>query len=320
VDASGLNRYPPSSSPLNGVEMTQIEVQTLLAEALTIANQTRAQIRVPVGSAAQVSVTVVDSAGNILGLIRTPDAPVFGVDVALQKARTAAFFSSTQAAVLLTTQAPVAYLGGANFPLGAPFNLGGVYLTGQPSAATSFFNNPTIFSNGVAFSVRSIGNISHPNFPDGIDADANGPFSKSLTDWTIFNDGLQLDLVYNGFIQSIIDAANNNDNCTGTSHAGGSSIAMLKNGIQIFPGGFPIYRGMTLVGAIGVSGDGVDQDDMIGFLAVANAGKSLATGLGHANPSIRADTLAPQGQRLIYVQCPVAPFNNSDAQNVCDGI
>ena len=97
-------------------------------------------------------------------------------------------------------------------------------------------------------------------------------------------------------------------------------IAMLKNGIQIFAGGFPIYRGATLVGGIGVSGDGVEQDDMIGFLAVANAGRSLGTGLGHASPSIRADTLLPQGQRLTYVQCPVAPFNNSDAQDVCAGI
>ena len=39
------------------------------------------------------TITVVDRAGTVLGLIRTPDAPVFGTDVALQKARTAAFFS-----------------------------------------------------------------------------------------------------------------------------------------------------------------------------------------------------------------------------------
>ena len=44
-------------------------------------------------------------------------------------------------------------------------------------------------------------------------------------------------------------------NCTG--------ISRLPNGIQIFPGSVPIYRGNTLVGGIGVSGDGVDQDDMV---------------------------------------------------------
>src|SRR3546814_10505940 len=36
----------------------------------------------------------------------------------------------------------------------------------------------------------------------------------------------------------------------------------LQNGIQIFPGSVPIYRGGRLVGGIGVSGDGIDQDDM----------------------------------------------------------
>ena len=320
VDSSAANRFPPTSSPLSGTAMTQSEVQAFLTQALVIANQTRAQIRVPAGSAAQITVTVVDNAGTVLGLVRSADAPIFGIDVALQKARTAAFFSSAQAAAMLTAQAPVAYLGGTGFPTGVPFTLGSVYLSGQATSAIPFFNNPGIFSDGVAFSVRAIGNVSRPNFPDGIDTDRNGPFSKPLAQWTIFNDGLQLDLVYNGFIQSVIDASNPNNNCTGTGQAGATSIAMLKNGIQIFAGGFPIYRGATLVGGIGVSGDGVEQDDMIGFLAVANAGRSLGTGLGHASPSIRADTLLPQGQRLTYVQCPVAPFNNSDAQDVCAGI
>ena len=42
----------------------------------------------------------------------------------------------------------------------------------------------------------------------------------------------------------------------------------LDNGITIFPGGVPLYKGGVLVGAIGVSGDGVDQDD---FIATAGA-------------------------------------------------
>src|SRR4030095_2951772 len=37
----------------------------------------------------------------------------------------------------------------------------------------------------------------------------------------------------------------------------------LPNGITIFPGGFPLYRDGVLIGAIGVSGDGIDQDDII---------------------------------------------------------
>jgi len=74
----------------------------------------------------------------------------------------------------------------------------------------------------------------------------------------------------------------------------------------------------VLVGAIGVSGDGVDQDDMISYLGLENAGRRLATGIGNAPRAIRADTLAPMGTRIRYVQCPQSPFIDSNEQNVCD--
>jgi hypothetical protein len=76
------------------------------------------------------------------------------------------------------------------------------------------------------------------------------------------------------------------------------------------------------VGAIGISGDGIDQDDMVAFLGLSNAGKALNTGIGNAPKAIRADNLVPRGEgtRLRYVNCPVAPFNDSSEQNVCEGI
>ena len=84
----------------------------------------------------------------------------------------------------------------------------------------------------------------------------------------------------------------------------------------------PIYRGNVLVGAIGVSGDGIDQDDMVSFLGLANAATSLGSGIANAPAAIRADTLVPQGEgtRLRYVNCPQSPFNGSSQQNVCAGI
>ena len=51
----------------------------------------------------------------------------------------------------------------------------------------------------------------------------------------------------------------------------------LGNGIQIFPGSAPIYRGNMLVGGIGVSGDGIDQDDMISFLGLNNGGARVGS-------------------------------------------
>ena len=82
----------------------------------------------------------------------------------------------------------------------------------------------------------------------------------------------------------------------------------------------PIYRGSALVGAIGVSGDGIDQDDMIAALGLKNAATTLNTGLQHAPANMRSDRLTPQGVRLRYVQCPQAPFLDSNEQNVCEGL
>ena len=39
----------------------------------------------------------------------------------------------------------------------------------------------------------------------------------------------------------------------------------LQSGMQTFPGGCPLYKAGKLVGAIGVSGDGVDEDDQASF-------------------------------------------------------
>ncbi|MDA1206742.1 MAG: hypothetical protein O2858_03620, partial [Proteobacteria bacterium] len=84
----------------------------------------------------------------------------------------------------------------------------------------------------------------------------------------------------------------------------------------------PIFRGDTLIGGVGVSGDGVDQDDMIAFLSVHNASMSLSGALGNAPKEIRADQIAlPNNlQRLRYVSCPQSPFIDSEEDNVCDGI
>ncbi len=295
VDAANVNRYPPVSGSdglLQAGEVTQ-----LLKSALDVANRARAQIRRPLGSAAQVTVTVVDTRGAVLGLVRTPDAPVFGTDVALQKARTAAFFASLTAAAQLNALPP------ANYPTASS-----TYVT----ALRTFLDDPAALANGMAYSARAIGNIARPFFPDGIGGTGNGPFSLPFPQWSIFNDGLQLDLVQNKVVAAI--GGDTSTGCTG--------IGALANGIQIFPGGVAIYRGNVLVGAIGVSGDGIDQDDMVAFLGLANGASIVGNGLANAPAAIRSDTIVPQGEgtRLRYVNCPQAPFNGSSQQNACAGI
>lgn len=314
VDASGNPRYPfPPPGAYDGL-LTQAEVTAILSAGLDVGNRARAQIRAPLGSAAQVSVVVVDTNGVILGLIRSPDAPVFGTDVAVQKARTAAFFSSRQAAAMLTALPDAAYglIGGTPVVIGS-----------YVAAMQSFVNDPTTLTNGIAYSNRAVGNLSRPFFPDGIPGTPHGPLSKPYgTQWSVFNVGLQLDLIINAVVKplGIPPPAAVPTNCTGDPAHPGSANPIIRNGIQSFPGSVPIFRGSTLVGAVGVSGDGVDQDDMVAFLGLNNAGQMLQTGIGNAPSAIRADQLVPQGTRLRYVNCPQTPFNNSTAQNVCAGL
>jgi len=72
----------------------------------------------------------------------------------------------------------------------------------------------------------------------------------------------------------------------------------LPNGVTIFPGGFPLYRNGVLIGAVGVSGDGVDQDDLISASGAA---------LFLAPVPIRADQTQYRGALLPFAKFPRNP-------------
>ncbi|MGH7186778.1 MAG: heme-binding protein, partial [Pseudomonadota bacterium] len=156
----------------------------------------------------------------------------------------------------------------------------------------------------------------------------NGPLSKPAGEWTPFSTGAQLDLIYNALIQHVAFvsglAADAPANCTGVQgfNAGfgvAGAVPALANGLQIFPGGVPIYRGGQLVGGIGVSGDGVDQDDLVAFLGLHEASAILGGAIGNAPAALRSDAFTAAGTRLRYVNCPQAPFLDSNAEGVCAG-
>jgi uncharacterized protein GlcG (DUF336 family) len=305
VDSSNANRYPTRAGT-DGL-IASNEASTILTEALKVANRARAQIRRPTGVQAQVTVSVVDTNGEVLALARTPDAPVFGTDVSLQKARSALLFSHPNASAEIAAL-PTANYVGANAASVASFRSFPQYV----ATMRTFLNDPNALTGNVAYSNRAIGGLARPFFPDGISRTGPGPLSTPFSNWSPFHLGFQLDLNYNEIINTAL----------GKGKVGCTELARAKNGIQIFAGSVPIYRGSVLVGAIGVSGDGIDQDDMVAFLGLANAGKVLNTGIGNAPRSIRADNIEPQGlgTRLRYVQCPQAPFIDSSEQNVCDGL
>lgn len=329
VDASNTLRYPARSGTESTGALSEAEVLQLLRSALDVANETRGQIRMPLGSAARVTIAVVDSQGVPLGMAASPDAPVFGADVSLQKARTAAFFSSADAA---------AYLGALPLTRYLVVNSSGIQVSSLSpgtyvGAFQTFVGNTAALTDGqIAYSDRAIGNLSRPFYPDGINGAPPGPLSKPGGTWSLFSTGLQLDVSINAVLQHVLATAGAGlpdvvAGCTGvdlnSDLSGATRVntdVRLGNGMQIFPGSVPIYRSGVLVGAIGVSGDGVDQDDMIAFLGLSQASTALGGAVGNAPTNRRADTLTPQGTRLLYVQCPQSPFLNSDAENVCQGL
>ncbi len=125
--------------------------------------------------------------------------------------------------------------------------------------------------NNTAVTNRTISFGAQPFFPPGIDYATPGPF---------FN-------LYK------FDTLNP---CTQGSQAANP----YQNGIVFFPGSLPLYKNGVLVGGLGVSGDGVEQDD---FATAAGA-------VGFEAPSaIRADRVFDQGVRLPYIKFPRNPVD-----------
>src|SRR5690606_11051427 len=182
VDAAGQLRFPPRDAPDGN--LTAEEVQTLLAEALAVAERARAQIRRPTGTTARVTISVVDTTGEVLGMVRSRDAPVFGADVSLQKARTAALFSSADAAAFLESLPPARYIATGPGFAGA---VDEIDLGGYVQALRDFLGLPSALADGaVAFSDRAGGNLSRPTYPDGVATGVPGPLSKPAGAWSPF--------------------------------------------------------------------------------------------------------------------------------------
>ena len=118
-------------------------------------------------------------------------------------------------------------------------------------------------SNTLAMSTRTVGFLAQSHYPPGLDVQAPGP--------------------YFGF-QNTVSVPPPRSN--------------LPNGITIFPGGFPLYRNGQIIGAVGVSGDGVDQDDIVAASGTNDFPAPFA---------IRADQFGYLGARLPYAKFPRDP-------------
>jgi len=123
---------------------------------------------------------------------------------------------------------------------------------------------------GHAVTNRTISYGAQPWFPAGIDGTPPGPF------FDLFR----------------FDLAN-------PCSQGSEPPQPNQNGVVFFPGAMPLYDGAgNLVGGLGISGDGVEQDDYVAFLGAA--GFLPAEG-------VWADRVTIRGVRLPFLKLPRNP-------------
>jgi len=244
-------------TPHAGTGLTAADVEAIVARGIAEADQVRAQIRAPLNTTTRMVFAVSDENGNILGLYRMPDATYFSIGVAVAKARNVAYYDN-------------------------PSQL-------QPIDKVK--NVPA----GTAFTARTFRYLALPFFPEGIDIDPPGPFS-------ILNDGGVTKYGTNkgaplpaSAFQSVqgYDSFNPNTNFRDPYNKAN------QNGVVFFPGSAPLYKDTTgsglrsqLVGGLGVSGDGVFQDDDVTSVA----------SIAYAPPRTvhRADQVKVRGVRLPF--------------------
>ena len=312
VGEGGQVRFPTiGGAPLpGGVQLSAAEVDAMLDASIVTADRTRSQVRRPRDTAARLAIWITDTTGQVLGFVRSKDTILDSTDVTLQKGRAAGFFSSPDAAQLLIANGQGEFVERARQLIG-----------------------PNAFNGQTAWSATALGNIARPFFPDGVTGNPPGPLSLARPEestggrtWSIFNTGLQLDVYIQAFTAPLAGGLTIPDSCTNAAIFGDR----LRNGVQFFAGGFPLYRGTTLIGSISASGDGTEQDDLVPFFGPSRQGLDFAghTGVGdpvygfNAPKEIRADQLeltVPQ-TRVRYVACPESPFRGSNEQNVCGGL
>jgi uncharacterized protein GlcG (DUF336 family) len=243
--------------PHAGGNLTAADVIQMVQQGIDQAELTRAAIRLPLGSRTRMIFAVSDTQGDLLGLYRMPDATIFSEDVAVAKARNVAYYA-------------------------------------DPSQLQPQDQVPGI-PPGVAFSNRTFRYLAQPRYPTGLDGSPPGPFSI-LNDGgsdpvTGLNTGAPLPASAFRSVEGYVafhPTANFHD----------PNNPANQNGVVFFPGSTPVYKFIggppVLVGGLGVSGDGVAQDDVVTFTA--------STGFAPPAAVLRADQVSFAGVTLPFIE------------------
>ncbi|MBA4066460.1 MAG: hypothetical protein C0501_22665 [Isosphaera sp.] len=243
--------------PHDGDGLTAADVTRIITQGIAQSVRTRAAIRLPLSVPTKMVFAVADRQGEILGLFREPDATIFSIDVAVAKARNANYYADPSKLQVIDR------------------------VEGTPP--------------GTAFTARTFRFLAQPRFPQGLDGEIPGPFSQLLDGGSNRFTGRTVGAPKPA--STFVTVVGNDAFNPQTNFRDPTNI-LNQNGIVFFPGSAPLYKPATpgapatLVGGFGVSGDGVDQDDVVtstgqeGFLVPEEA--------------IRADEVLVRGVRLPY--------------------
>jgi len=132
---------------------------------------------------------------------------------------------------------------------------------------------------GTAVTNRTIGFGSQPFFPSGIFNSTPSPFQPM-------------------FLNDIANPCTQGHQPVNPNQPPNAPPNGNQSGIVFFPGSAPLYRGGQMVGGLGVSGDGVEQDDFV----TAGGAQGFLPPAG-----IRADQIFIRDVRLPYWKFPRNP-------------
>jgi uncharacterized protein GlcG (DUF336 family) len=156
-----------------------------------------------------------------------------------------------------------------------------------------YFNSTAVSPNdlpgvpiGTAVTNRTISFGAMPLYPPGINGTSQGPF-------------------FNLFLHDVANP------CSQGSQPAPAMGPTNQSGIVFFPGSVGLYVNGILVGGLGISGDGVDQDDFVTNGGGSGGINSVPTCSGPncylPAPAIRADQIIIQGVRLPFSKFPRNP-------------
>jgi len=320
----------PKDSAVSG--LTAEAVDEIIANGVIEAQRTRAAIRLDIdngfkpGARTGMVLSVADTNGELLGVYRMPDATIFSIDVSIAKARNTAYYADPadlQDADRLDFDTDGVFekvsrelfdREGDTLPLGTaltnrtfrfvvePRYPSGIEL--GPETADGLVNDPNLdLCDQKPLECLDVAPQSILRMPGINPLTAENLVDNQPLDASVYGSAA------NTFSVLAFDAFNPSRNFRDPGDAGvivhgdGAMEDLAnQNGIVFFPGSTPLYLNddpNDLVGGFGVSGDGVDQDDVV----------TVAGQQGFAPPQeIRVDSYTVAGVRLPFQKFNRSPF------------